>query len=102
MEAVVSQLCEARADLRYQTIREDALAEIADAEAEWKESDDAYQSQKQETEKALADAAQQIADGKVQLETAAEEIARQEKELADGELALKESEELLADQQLPI
>lgn len=99
MEAVVSQLCEARADLRYQTIREDALAEIADAEAEWKESDDAYQSQKQETEKALADAAQQIADGKVQLETAAEEIARQEKELADGELALKESEELLADQQ---
>lgn len=98
IEETVSRLCEERAELRYQKITNDALAEITDAEADLQKAENDYQTQKKETEDALRGAAAQIEDGKAQLGAAAAEIEKREKQLSDGELTLEESVKQLQEQ----
>lgn len=74
----LEKLTEERADLRYTTLYEDAMAEISDGEQELADGWEEYRTERADAEQELSDAHQELLDG--------------EQEYADGLAALEDGE----------
>ncbi len=86
LEQPLSNEAKYRAELRYQSITEEADREIADAQKDYDASYAEYLSQKTDAEKELESARKRLEDAKT-------EISHKEKLLTDGRTQLEESEE---------
>ena len=83
-EEAITALLEERADIRYESLRNDALDSLQEAEKELNDAKEEYIGKKADTEKKLADNGQKIADGEKELQTAAEELEKGQKALDDA------------------
>lgn len=90
MKPSVEALTEERADLRYDTLYNDAMEELRDAEAEVADGWDEYNSEKADVDQELADAYKELTDGEAEYEDGLAEIAEGWQEYEDG---LKEYED---------
>ena len=80
----VEALLDARAQLRFDTIYGDALAELADAEKELADGWEEYNSEKAKVEQELADAYAELIDGEQKYADGVEQLAQGRIDYADG------------------
>jgi putative ABC transport system permease protein len=112
-EPAISALLEERAQLRYDTLRGDAIAEIDDAQAELDDGWATYRTERADAEAELADAKQELddaradlddgwaalEDGKTELEQQRQDGAKQ---LDDAQAELDSAKEQLDAQEAPL
>ena len=84
MKPAVESLLDERAQLRYDTILGDALAELADAEKELADGWAEYRSEQERIDRELADAYQELTDGEQEYADGLEEVARGWIDYSDG------------------
>ena len=89
MSAPLKTLLNERADLRYDSIIDDARAQLADAQKEYDEGNETYLSERAAAEEELAAAKQKLNDGAAQLSASRARLDEAEKTLADGKAELE-------------
>lgn len=87
--ASLTELLEERAALRYDSIIDDARAQLADAQAQYDEGNATYLSERAAAEEELAAAKQQLDDGAAQLGASRARLSEAEKTLAQGKRDLE-------------
>lgn len=90
MKSRVEELTDERADLRYTTLYDDAMAEIQDGEQELSDGWDEYNTEKADAEQELADAHQELLDGEKEYSDGLADYEDGKKKYEDG---LKEYED---------
>ncbi len=95
----VTAKAEARADQRYEDIRGDALAALAEAEAELEDGRAAYEKAKKDSEDRLAAAEKQLNEGEEKYRQGLKDYEEGKKRLAAGREKLNAAKEELKEQQ---
>ena len=88
-EASIKAATELRADIRYQSIIDEAKEELADGQKEYDENYAKYLSEKADAEAELADAYQEILDGQQEIKDNREELTTTKEELLTTKSDLK-------------
>lgn len=89
MSAPLKALLNERADLRYDSIIDDARAQLADAQKQYDEGNETYLSERAAAEEELAAAKRKLDDGAAQLSASRAQLDEAEKTLADGKTELE-------------
>lgn len=93
------EICESRAELRYETILADAEEALAEAEAELESKRAEGEEELAEAYDELTEAEQKLTDGRKELDSAWETIRNMETELSEQENRLTKSEAELSEQE---
>lgn len=89
MSAPLKELLEKRAALRYDSIIDDARAQLADVQKAYEDGRATYEAERAAAEQQLADAKQQLESGAAQLSASRLQLEEAEKALEDGKAELE-------------
>lgn len=89
MSAPLQELLEARAQLRYDSIVDEARAQLADAQAEYDKGEATYRSERAAAEEELAEAKQALENGAAQLSASRTQLAEAEKTIEQSKAELE-------------
>lgn len=87
-EDEITEICQAQAMRRYESIMEEANGELDDAQRELDEAKKDFEDKKEEAQKELADAYDKLADGEKELDDAKRDLNAKERELDAQESSL--------------
>lgn len=90
MEAILTEACEERTDMRYQKILSDANAELDEAKQKYEAGLEEYTNSKKDAEQKLADTFASLDSGKAELESSLRKLNEQEAELTDQKTDLSQ------------
>lgn len=102
VEEAWERYSEQAADLRYQSILEEANQELAEAREEFEDKKAEGEAELADAAKTLADAQSQLEDGQQALEDAEQELAEVRRTLREKEKELAEARDLLAEKEIEL
>ncbi|HIS69752.1 MAG TPA: FtsX-like permease family protein [Candidatus Gallacutalibacter stercoravium] len=95
MEDTVTELCNNRADIRYEKIVSDATQELEDGWAEYNQNNEEFQTKKKDAQQQLEDSLAQLEEGQAELESQRTQLENTESTLNDSRQQLTAGQEEL-------